>query len=258
MNKDISRRTFLKTAIGAGAGLYGLSYLREFNLRNTRKSLKKFRENKLKRGMVVAHSPGNRNDVDVDVDVDVDKNESEILRDMTARALAALGGMEKLVSRGDRVVIKPNISWNRAPEFAANTNPHLVAALTRLCLDAGASKVRVMDHTCSNNPRPSYNISGIEAAARRAGAEVAYIDHSRFRELPIPGGKAIKSWAFNDAFVSEDEVDVLINVPIAKHHSTSRLTMALKNVFGMVGWDRGRLHRDIHPKIADLNRVVRV
>jgi uncharacterized protein (DUF362 family) len=115
-----------------------------------------------------------------------------------------------------------------------------------------------MDHTCSSNPRPSYNISGIEAAARRAGAEVAYVDRSRFRELPIPGGKAIKSWAFNDAFVLEDEVDVLINVPIAKHHSTSRLTMALKNVFGMVGWDRGRLHKDIHPKIADLNRVVRV
>ncbi len=258
MDKDISRRTFLKTAIGAGAGLYGLSYLREFNVRKTRKSLKKFRENKLKRGMVVAHSSGNRNDVDVDVGVDVNKNESEILREMTAGALAALGGMEKLVSRGDRVVIKPNISWNRAPEFAANTNPHLVAALTRLCLDAGASKVRVMDHTCSSNPKPSYNVSGIEAAARRAGAEVAYVDRSRFRELPIPGGKAIKSWAFNDAFVLEDEVDVLINVPIAKHHSTSRLTMALKNVFGMVGWDRGRLHRDIHPKIADLNRVVRV
>ncbi|MHC4197197.1 MAG: DUF362 domain-containing protein, partial [Planctomycetota bacterium] len=155
MNKDISRRTFLKTAIGAGAGLYGLSYLRELNLRNTRKSLKKFRENKLKRGMAVAHCSENK------TGVGVDKKESEILRDMTARALAALGGMEKLVSRGDRVVIKPNISWNRAPEFAANTNPHLVAALTRLCLDAGASKVRVMDHTCSNNPRPSYSVSGI-------------------------------------------------------------------------------------------------
>ncbi|MFQ5957112.1 MAG: DUF362 domain-containing protein, partial [Candidatus Brocadiales bacterium] len=211
-------------------------------------SLKKFKENRLKRGTVVAHRSINTSG----------KDEAEILREMATRALTALGGIEKLVSRGDRVVIKPNISWNRAPEFAANTNPHLVAALTSLCLDAGASKVKVMDHTCSSNPKPSYKISGIEDAARRSGAEPVFVDGSRFRELTIPGGKVLKSWAFNDAFVLKDEVDVLINVPIAKHHSTSRLTMALKNVMGMVGWDRGRLHKDIHPKIADLNRVVKV
>ncbi len=76
MNKDISRRTFLKTAIGAGAGLYGLSYLREFNLRNTRKSLKKFKGNKLNRGTVVAHCSGNK--TGVGVDVDAYKKESEI------------------------------------------------------------------------------------------------------------------------------------------------------------------------------------
>ncbi|MEE9584358.1 MAG: DUF362 domain-containing protein [Candidatus Brocadiales bacterium] len=246
MDKDISRRTFLKTAIGTGIGLYGLSYLRKFH--KTQESLKKFKESGLKRGTVVVHGSNSTGG----------RDEAEVLRDITAGALAALGGMEKLVSRGDSVVIKPNISWNRAPEFAANTNPHLVAALAGLCLDAGASRVRVMDHPCSSNPKPSYKISGIEDAARRSGAEIAYIDHSRFRELPVPGGKALKSWAFNDAFVLEDEVDVLINVPVAKHHSTSRLTMALKNVLGMVGWDRGRLHKNIHPKIADLNRVVKV
>jgi len=246
MGKDISRRTFLKTAVGTGIGLYGLSYLRTSH--RAQKPLKKFKESGLKKGTVVAHCSNNVGD----------RDEADIIRDMTTRALTALGGMQKLVSRGDRVVIKPNISWNRAPEFAANTNPYLVAALVNLCLDAGASRVRVMDHTCSNNPKPSYQISGIEEAARRSGAEIAYVDGSRFREIPIPGGKVLKSWAFNDAFVLEDEVDVLINVPIAKHHSTSHLTMALKNTFGMVGWDRGRLHKDIHPKIADLNRVVKV
>lgn len=246
MGNDISRRTFLKTAIGAGTGLYGLSYLR--TLHKTHRPLKEFKDSSLKRDIIVVHSPGSTSEGD----------EAQIIREMTVRALAALGGMDGLVSRGDKVVIKPNISWNRAPGFAANTNPHLVAALAGLCLEAGASRVRVMDHTCSGNPRPSYKISGIEEAARRSGAEIAYVDKSRFRELPIPGGKALKSWAFNDAFVLEEEVDVLINVPIAKHHSTSRLTMALKNTFGMVGWDRGRLHKDIHPKIADLNRVVKV
>lgn len=245
MGKDISRRTFLKAAVGTGMGLYGLSYLSTFH--KTQRPLKKFKESRLKRDTVVVHSSNTDG-----------RDEAEVLREMTTKALTALGGMEKLVSRGDRVVIKPNISWNRAPKFAANTNPHLVAALVSSCLDAGASRVRVMDNTCSSNPKPSYKISGIEEAAKRSGAEVAYVDGSRFRELPIPGGKVLKSWAFNDAFVLEDEVDVLINVPIAKHHSTSRLTMALKNTMGMVGWDRGRLHKDIHPKIADLNRVVKV
>lgn len=246
MGKDISRRTFLKTAVGTGVGLYGLSYLR--TLYKSKMPLKGFKDSRLKRGTVVVHCSNNTGN----------KGEAEVIGEMTARALTALGGIEKLVSRGDKVVIKPNISWNRAPEFATNTNPHLVASLISLCLDAGASKVRVIDHTCSSNPKPSYKISGIEDAARRSGAEVAFVDSSRFRELAIPGGKALKSWAFNDAFVLEDEVDVLINVPIAKHHSTSRLTMALKNTMGMVGWDRGRLHKDIHPKIADLNRVVKV
>lgn len=244
MGKDISRRTFLKAAVGTGVGLYGLSYLR--TLHKAHKPLKEFKANRLKQGLVVVHA------------ADSARNEAEIIRDMATRALSALGGMDKLVSRGDRVVIKPNISWNRAPEFAANTNPHLVAALVSLCLEAGASRVRVMDYTCSSNPEPSYKISGIADAARRAGAEVVFVDSSRFREIPIPGGKALGSWAFNDAFVLAEEVDVLLNVPIAKHHSTSRLTMALKNTFGMVGWDRGRLHKNIHPKIADLNRVVKV
>lgn len=246
MGKDVSRRTFLKTAMGTGIGLYGLSYLR--TLHKTQKPLKEFKQSGLRKGAVVVHCSNSVSD----------RDESDIVRDMTTRALTALGGMGRLVSKGDKVVIKPNISWNRAPEFAANTNPYLVAALVSLCLDAGASRVRVIDHTCSNNPKPSYNISGIEEAARHSGAEIAYVDRSRFRELAIPGGKVLKSWSFNDAFVLEDEVDVLINVPIAKHHSTSRLTMALKNTFGMVGWDRGRLHKDIHPKIADLNRVVKV
>ncbi len=186
------------------------------------------------------------------------RTEEETVREMTRRALEALGGIERLVSKGDRVVIKPNMSWNRTPEFAANTNPILVSALVGLCRGAGASRVKVLDNTCSSNPRTSYELSGIAQAARRAGAEVCLVDTSRLREVNIPAGKALSSWAFFDDFILKEEVDVLINVPVAKHHSTSRLTMALKNVMGMVGWDRGALHKDIHPKISDLNRVVKV
>ena len=108
---------------------------------------------------------------------------------MVRRALNALGGMDKLISKGNRVIIKPNIAWNQKPEFAANTNPYVVAALVELCREAGASKVKVMDHTCSANPEPSYENSGIATAARKAGADVTYIDNRRFRNFQSPAAR---------------------------------------------------------------------
>jgi uncharacterized protein (DUF362 family) len=244
MKDCISRRAFLKTAVGAGTCLYGLNYLSSLP---RAKPLKELKETGLKKGLVVVH--GDRRD---------GRTEEETIREMTLKALKSLGGIEQLISRGDRVVIKPNISWNRTPEFAANTNPFLIAALVELCRGAGASRVKVLDNTCSSNPTTSYELSGVARAAGKAGAEVCFVNPSRLREVSIPKGKALSSWAFFDDFILKGEVDVLINVPVAKHHSTSRLTMALKNVMGMVGWDRGALHKDIHPKIADLNRVVKV
>src|SRR5574337_157778 len=243
-DNKISRRTFLKTGIAVGAGIYGLSYLSTIKRSPV---LKKCKEHHLKPGLVVVH--GNVSDP---------ADESVTVKEMVRRAMNALGGMDKLVSKGDRVIIKPNIAWNQRPEFAANTNPYVVAALVVLCREAGASRVKVMDHTCSANPEPSYNNSGIATAALQAGAHVTYINKSRFRDFTIPDGKVLKSWPFYEEMVYADEVDVLINVPIAKQHGTSRLSMGLKNVFGMIGGDRGSLHTDIHPKIADLNKFLKV
>ncbi len=244
MDNKISRRTFLKTGIAVGAGIYGLSYLGTLK---RKPAIKKLKEHQLKPGLVVAH--GNVSDT---------LDEPTIIKEMVRCALNALGGMDKLISKGDRVIIKPNIAWNQRPEFAANTNPYVVAALIELCREAGASRVKVMDHTCSANPETSYENSGIATTARQAGAEVSYIDKSRFRDFTIANGKVLKSWPFYEEMVYANEVDVLINVPIAKQHGTSRLSMGLKNVFGMIGGDRGSLHTDIHPKIADLNKFVKI
>ena len=176
---------------------------------------------------------------------------------ITRQAVDALGGMAKLVRPGDVVVIKPNMAWDSPPELAANTNPIVVAALVEMCVEAGAGVVKVLDHTASANPRTSYESSGIMAAASAAGGSVRFVDKLRFTSVEIPegpSGRALDRWDFYDDILA---ADVLINVPCAKHHSTSRLTMGLKNVFGMVGLDRGRLHRNIHKNIADLNKVVR-
>jgi len=230
----ISRRDFLKYGVVAGAAAYGLAYLGK---RTWPRKLKQDKDHDLRPGLAVA-----RGDDPVA---------------LTEKAIAALGGMNRLVSRGDVVVIKPNMAWSVEPRFAANTNPEVVAALVRLCREAGAKKVKVFDNTCSTDPSAAYDASGIASAARAAGADVHFARRDGYVERAIPDGVAIKSWLFYEEIIYADECDVLINVPIAKHHSTSRLSLGLKNVFGMVGGERGDLHPDIHRKIADLNRVIR-
>ncbi len=244
MKDNISRRTFLQAGIAIGTGLYGLSYLSSFE---RPRQLKMFKGNSLKKGLVVVHG-----------DVDENNDECSVIKKMVRSGIRAIGGMEKLVSRGDNVVIKPNIAWDRKPEYAVNTNPFVVAALVRMCIEAGANRVKVFDHTCASNPDTSYTNSGIEKAAREAGAAVRFVNKELFKSIKIPDGKVLDSWRFYEELICQDETDVLINVPIAKQHSASRLSMALKNTLGMVGGNRGSLHKDIHPKIADLNKVVKV
>ncbi len=169
--------------------------------------------------------------------------------EMVRQAVAALGGMSQFVKKGDSVLLKPNIGWDRLPEQAANTNPEAVAEVVKLCLEAGAGKVRVLDRTC-NEPRRCYMRSGIEAAAKAAGAEVRHIVESRFQDVAIPDGELIKSWpVYRDAI----ESDVIINIPIAKDHNISRVTLGFKNMMGVLGGDRGALHDKFMTKIVDIN-----
>jgi len=168
-------------------------------------------------------------------------------------AVDALGGIRRFIAKGDVVVVKPNIGWDRTPEQAACTNPEVVATLVRLCLEAGAKTVKVFDRTC-NDARRCYVQSGIEAAARAAGAEVSHIDERRFREVKIPKGVAIQAWPI---YIDVLEADKLINVPIAKHHSLGRLTLSLKNWMGVMGENRGRIHQRLDETLVDIATVVR-
>lgn len=236
MGDAISRRNFLKVGVAAGAALYGLSLIGN---REKPLQLKPPRKGDLKKGLVVVHG--------------------EQPRQMTRKAIEALGGMDRLVQKGDIVVIKPNMAWaDKGPEWATNTNPEVVAALVEMCIEAGASRVKVFDYTISENPRPAYEGSGIAAAAKKAGAEVFFVDKERFIPIDIPEGQVLKSWTFYDEVVDATKCNVLINCPAAKHHGTSRLSLGIKNVMGMIGGPRGNIHQDIHRKLADLNRVVRV
>ena len=169
--------------------------------------------------------------------------------------VAALGGMQKFVKPGQVVVVKPNIGWDRTVELAANTHPEVVRALVELCLDAGAKKVRLFDRTC-NDPRRCYTQSGIAAmieSLKSDRVELEHMDPRAYKEVAIRGGKAFPAWEFYQPAL---EADVFINVPIAKHHSISRLTLAMKNLMGVIGGSRGKLHTDIAESLADINSVL--
>jgi uncharacterized protein (DUF362 family) len=166
---------------------------------------------------------------------------------ITKEAVAALGGMKSFVARGDKVIIKPNIGWDRTPELAACTNPEVVRTLVELCFDAGAKEVTVMDNTI-NQAQRCYARSGIAGAAKAAGAKVPFVNTFRLKRMALHG-QWLKEWEVFTDFV---EADKLINVPIAKHHSLSRLTMGMKNWLGGIGGSRNQLHQRIDEAVVDL------
>jgi uncharacterized protein (DUF362 family) len=168
---------------------------------------------------------------------------------ITKAAVEALGGMSRFVGRGDVVIIKPNIGWDRTPQLAACTNPEAVVALIEMCQDAGAKKVVVMDNTI-NEVKRCYVRSGISAAAQAAGASVPYPNDRHLKKIPLKG-EWLKDWQVYTDFL---EADKFINAPIAKHHSLSRVTLGMKNLMGAIGGPRNQLHQKIDQGIVDLAR----
>ncbi|MGZ8463857.1 MAG: DUF362 domain-containing protein [Candidatus Deferrimicrobiaceae bacterium] len=181
--------------------------------------------------------------------------------DNVRRAVDALGGIRTFISRGDVVVLKPNIGWDRTPEQAANTDPGVVIAVAELCLSAGAKEVRVFDRTC-NEPRRCYASSGIQQAvetyARKHHAgdslRVYHVEDRKFQRTEIPGAILLRQW---DLYRDALEADKIINVPVAKHHSLATVTLGLKNMMGVMGGNRGQIHFRLPECLVDLNQRIR-
>lgn len=174
--------------------------------------------------------------------------------EITKRAIAALGGIERFVKSGYDVIIKPNICTNyHPPEYATTTNPVVVATLVSLALGAGAKRVRVMDYPFGGTPDSAYGVSGIADAVTAAGGEMQVMSLTKYATYEIPNAKSMKTC---QVFPDILEADVLINVPIAKNHSSAILTLGAKNLMGVV-LDRNLMHLNLHQRIADLNSLVR-
>jgi len=173
-------------------------------------------------------------------------------RDVLADGIDAAGGIGSFVEKGSVVVIKPNAAWERKPELAANTSPDVISVLVKMCKGAGAKKVIVTDNACHEAKR-AFDVSGIGAAAVDAGAEVYIPQKSSYVEMDL-GGKMLGVWPVLKPVV---QADVLINVPIVKHHTLAKLTACMKNLYGVVGGRRNRLHQDIDRGIAELGHAFR-
>jgi uncharacterized protein (DUF362 family) len=167
-------------------------------------------------------------------------------------AVEALGGMGRFVKRGETVLVKPNMAWDRLPEQGADTHPDVVAEVVRLCRDAGAGRVIVAENPVHDGERAASR-SGIRAAVTASGGELILPGASGFERTTI-GGSVLESW---DVLGVLFRADRLVNVPVAKHHSLSRLTCGLKNHMGLLGGSRGRLHQEIHPALVDLAAAFR-
>jgi uncharacterized protein (DUF362 family) len=159
-----------------------------------------------------------------------------------------LGGIGNFVKKGQKVLVKPNIGWDRTPEYAANTNPLLVKRIVEHCFRAGAGEVYIFDHTCDNWIN-CYKNSGIEKSAKDAGAKIVPANsESYYQSVSIPGGKILQSAKIHQIIL---ETDVFINVPVLKDHSSTKMTGCLKNMMGSV-WDRGFWHKNnLNQCIAD-------
>jgi len=221
----IDRRDFLKTAALAGAGMSVLGPGAMWAAASP--------------AMCIAHYKSSPADPD---------GVAEEARRLTRAAIDGMGGMGRFVSKGNSVWVKPNMAWDRRPEQAANTNPDVIATIVELCFQAGASKVFVSDNPCNPAIRV-FPRSGIQDAAKKAGAQVFFLDDRKYRKMAIKNAKVLKEWELYQDMV---EVDRLINVPIVKTHDLSKVTLGMKNLMGVAGGARNRFHQDLENTLVDL------
>ncbi|MGC8739604.1 MAG: DUF362 domain-containing protein [Candidatus Hydrogenedens sp.] len=175
----------------------------------------------------------------------------EIAEKLLKKAVDAIGGMGRFIKQGDVVWIKPNMAWDRTPEQSANTNPDLLRTLIELCFNAGAKKVKVGDNTV-NDATKSYVTSGISAVVKETGAELVYVDRSRFKEMEI-GGERVKKIPLYPEII---ESDIVISVPVAKHHASTTVTLAMKNYMGVIE-NRRMFHQDLPTCIKDITAYMK-
>jgi len=174
----------------------------------------------------------------------------------TRKALEAMGGISRFVKKGQRVVLKPNMSFSRTPDFSATTHPLVVATAAQACIEAGAQQVLILDHTLQ---RAEFCLerTGIRDACKNIpGVHVLALQEKKFfHEIKIPQGKVLERVEVMKEILDNQ---VLINIPVAKSHSATNVSLGMKGLMGLI-WDRESFHSqyNINQAIADLATVIK-
>ena len=174
----------------------------------------------------------------------------------TRKALEAIGGIARFVKSGQRVVLKPNMSFARTSDFSATTHPLVVATVAQACVEAGAHQILVWDHTLQRAELCLERTGIREACKNIPGVHVLALQERKFfGEIKIPQGKVLER---AEAMKEILDGQVLINIPVAKSHSATGVSLGLKGLMGMI-WDRESFHSqfNINQGIADLATVIR-
>ncbi len=171
---------------------------------------------------------------------------------MVESSVNELGGIRRFINSDDIVLIKPNIGWDRVPEQAANTNPEVVKTVVKLCLEAGAKEVIVTDNSCNEYMR-CFSRSGIKDAVESIGGKIEMPSDLLFKDVNM-GGEVLGVRKVYSTYLRATKV---INLPIAKHHSLTGVTLGMKNWYGILGGRRNQLHQHIDESIADLANFIK-
>jgi uncharacterized protein (DUF362 family) len=175
-------------------------------------------------------------------------------RAATRAAVDLLGGMPRFVQPGQKVVVKPNMSFAGGPEDATDTHPDVVRELVAMCKEAGARSIRVLDHTLRREERC---IEGVAKACEIYGDDIVQaVSRSRFfKPAAIVDGRQMKE---TQVIWEVLEADVLIAAPVAKSHSSTGVSLSMKGMMGLI-WNRGIMHSryDLHESIVDLATLLK-
>lgn len=176
-------------------------------------------------------------------------------RKMLMAALSVFKGLEPLV-KGKKVCLKPNMSFKNPPAWGNNTSPEVAGALAQLVKEAGAANIVAVDHTMGQGGQ-SIQTCGVGPALQKVQGLQVVSAHQRgdYVKKRIPKGKQLKT---TEVPKQVAEAEVLINVPVAKHHAATKVSFGLKNLMGIV-WDRRHMHEMINLQqgIADLATLLR-
>ncbi len=229
MEYEISRRQFMKTVIGTA--LTAKTAL-ESLASNTQ-----VKDSITKPDLVVA--------------------KSSLASTATTTAIDALRGIDKFVKSGDKVLIKPNMSFPNSPGWGNTTNPDVVASVIKLCLDVGANSVLVVDHPMSNEDQCLAQ-NGIASACQKLKSDKIKVSMAmkqrEYTEVKLEKTQYLEKIKVHKSLLQSD---VFINVPVAKSNFATAVSLGMKNLMGLI-WDRVYLHKiGIHQGIADLSTYIK-